>query len=769
MSDIMEFSPLWGEWHIKELIGKGTFGAVYRAEKTEYGNTYTSAVKHISIPNDHMSAESLIAEGLVPNEQAVPLYYDTLRDSMITEINFCYTLRGNTNIVSYEDHCIIPKKNGVGYDIFIRMEHLTALTKYMREQPFDESCVIQLGIDICAALEVLDKHRIIHRDIKPANIFVNAVGVYKLGDFWESKVLSGNNAGMTVRGTYTYMSPEISRGDQADIRSDIYSLGIVMYRLLNGNKAPFVPGDAQTAVNAAVVEAANIRRFRGDPLPLPQYCRDQALAEVIMKACAYAPEQRWQNPKQMRKALEALQESLKTGNGAAEKPPEPSAAAPLAGQNISVPVAKKSLKPVIIIVAVLLVLAGAIAIPLVLNSGKKNESQPSEDTGNLSSVSAVSDGSVSSVSSDVSETSVKADSSTVSPSEEPTVQTLTVKTPPQKVRYQVGESFAAEGMTIEAVYSDGTKAAVSLSECTVSGFDSETAGQKTVTVAYGGQTAVLEVTVEEPPTGLDSGSCGEHLTYVLSEDGVLTISGQGAMQDYTLGYVVLENGTVDIQCNHPWQAYAGQIKRTVVEEGVTSIGNYAFYGLEHLTQVVLADSIQRLGESCFRGCQALTSLTLPANAEVLGEDYLVNCTALQSIDVPDTNAHYASVDGVLYTKDKKTLLRCPEAKEGHVDVDSGTVTIGEWSFDNCSKVTEIILPTSVTTIQSFAFSNCRNVEVIFILKNVRTIEQSAFRYWQPAQEIRMLELSQAGSDWSAKWDLDCHANIIWNAENEAMG
>ena len=305
MSDISSFSPLWGEWYIKELIGKGTFGAVYRAEKTEYGNTYTSAVKHISIPNDSVNAESLISEGVVSDEGSVIKYFDAVRDKMISEINFCYALRGNTNIVSYEDHCIIPKTDGAGYDIFIRMEHLTALPKYMRENSFTEKDVVRLGIDICSALEVLDKHKIIHRDIKPANIFVNSVGVYKLGDFGESKVLSNTNVGMTVRGTYTYMSPEISMGRNANITADIYSLGIVMYRLLNGNKAPFVPTDLPS-VDAQTVENANIRRFRGDKMPLPAYCTNSQLAAVIMKACEYSPADRWQTPREFKKTLEAL-------------------------------------------------------------------------------------------------------------------------------------------------------------------------------------------------------------------------------------------------------------------------------------------------------------------------------------------------------------------------------------------------------------------------------------------------------------------------------
>ena len=217
MDDIMSFSPLWGEWEIKGLIGQGAFGDVYRAEKHEYGNNYVSAVKHISIPCRGMSAEYLISEGVVYDTDSFSHYYDQLRDQIIKEINFCYALRGNTNIMSYEDHCIIPKKGGMGYDIFIRMEYLISLPKFIKEHKLSESDIIQLGIEICTALEVLNSRHMIHRDIKPANVFVSPMGVYKLGDFGESKVLSGASVGMTVRGTYAYMSPEISRGMSANI------------------------------------------------------------------------------------------------------------------------------------------------------------------------------------------------------------------------------------------------------------------------------------------------------------------------------------------------------------------------------------------------------------------------------------------------------------------------------------------------------------------------------------------------------------------------
>ncbi len=306
MSDIMDFSPLWGEWHIKEQLGRGTYGSVYKAEKNDYGNTYLAAIKHLSIPSEGMNAETLLADGLIPNKNSIKAFYDNLRNQMINEINMCYALKGNTNIVSYEDHCIVPKKNGLGYDIFIRMEYLTSLPKYMLEHQFRETEIIRLGKAICEALSVLESHHILHRDIKPANIFVNSMGVFKLGDFGESKVLSASSAGMTVRGTYGYMSPEISKGAHADITSDLYSLGIVLYRLLNHNLAPFMTNDLNTTT-AQTIENANLRRFQGDPLPLPMYHSNRGLTSIIMKACEYDPKDRWQSPLEMKKALEALE------------------------------------------------------------------------------------------------------------------------------------------------------------------------------------------------------------------------------------------------------------------------------------------------------------------------------------------------------------------------------------------------------------------------------------------------------------------------------
>lgn len=92
-------------------------------------------------------------------------------------------IKGFTNIVSYEDHMVIEHPDEIAWDILIRMELLTSLPDYCTTHTMSEKQVIQLGMDICNALEICEEKKIIHRDIKPDNIFVNDRGDFKLGDF----------------------------------------------------------------------------------------------------------------------------------------------------------------------------------------------------------------------------------------------------------------------------------------------------------------------------------------------------------------------------------------------------------------------------------------------------------------------------------------------------------------------------------------------------------------------------------------------------------
>ena len=323
MDDIRNFCPLWGEWEADEKLGEGSFGAVWKMRREGYGGqTYYAAVKHISIPKDESEIRSLMDEGILDSQESAVRYYNKVLDSLVGEIDTMHQLQGYTNIVSYEDHKIIPKKSGIGYDLFLRMELLTPLTKRIREQ-MTVTDVIKLGCDIAEAISILNKFHMVHRDIKPQNIFVNNTGDYKLGDYGTARALNSEATAMSRKGTFNYMSPEIYNNQAADIRVDIYSLGIVLYRLLNGNRLPFLPttGEVTNRMN----EEAQVRRLSGETLPAPAYANDN-LAYVVQKACAFDPKDRYQSAEEMKRDLQLCLEDrnrMLGENSIEQNPSEP--------------------------------------------------------------------------------------------------------------------------------------------------------------------------------------------------------------------------------------------------------------------------------------------------------------------------------------------------------------------------------------------------------------------------------------------------------------
>lgn len=284
-------------WETVRCIGSGSSGKVYELrKKDEYGGDFHSALKVISIPStqkEYEEMESTMSEFAMRSK---------LRDK-VEEISGEYrlmgVLRGHPNIVNCEDQMIIPHENDLGWDIYIRMELLTSLPDYVRENGMTVSEVIRLGIDICSALELCRRNNIIHRDIKPQNIFVSKYGGFKLGDFGVAKVSKINDRADMV-GTYSYMAPEVYKGNAYDDRVDIYSLGMVLYWLLNGRKGPFLPHDG-TPTSAQLADA-QLLRYRGEPLP-PPLNGNQALKNLVLKATAYDSANRFLSPTEMKQAL----------------------------------------------------------------------------------------------------------------------------------------------------------------------------------------------------------------------------------------------------------------------------------------------------------------------------------------------------------------------------------------------------------------------------------------------------------------------------------
>ena len=259
-------------------------------------------MKIIEIPQSKSEVNALQRQGM--SERDVTEYFYKMVEDIVEEIVLMSKLKGNSNIVSYEDHSVVPKKDGLGWDIYIRMEILTPLITHIRENKMTVRNVIRLGIDICQALEVCQKYNIIHCDIKPENIFVSNNGTYKLGDFGIARQLEKSSSMLSQKGTFSYMAPEVYKGEKYNSTVDIYSLGIVLYRFLNQNRIPFLlPYPEQTRFTDR--KKANIMRFSGQPIPPPKFASED-LSKIILKACSYNEGDRYRNAADLRKDLESL-------------------------------------------------------------------------------------------------------------------------------------------------------------------------------------------------------------------------------------------------------------------------------------------------------------------------------------------------------------------------------------------------------------------------------------------------------------------------------
>jgi len=294
-----QFEPIDGKWYITKRLGSGSFGTVFEVERKDYGSM-KSALKVITIPSSQSEIDTFRSENYDLDEKSITSYFYGFVEEFIKEFQLMAEMRGHSNIVSYEDHDIKEHKDGIGWDIFIRMELLTPLNDYYAQNPPVQEDIIKLGIDICKALEVCYKNKIIHRDIKPSNIFMSKTGDYKLGDFGVARTLEKTSSGLSKKGTYTYMAPEVYKGEPYGVNVDIYSLGIVMYRLLNNNLEPF-----RTDRTFSNGEEALVKRLKGEQMPAPANA-DGKLAEAILKACAYNSRERYQTPSEMREVLEDI-------------------------------------------------------------------------------------------------------------------------------------------------------------------------------------------------------------------------------------------------------------------------------------------------------------------------------------------------------------------------------------------------------------------------------------------------------------------------------
>ena len=297
----METMKIWPGWEIKEQVGEGDIGKVFRIERTDAGITREAALKVIEISGDSAEIKKFRKMGM--DEESILEIYEDRKNQLLAAVSRLSCLSTAYGIASIEDYDSRWNEEDSVWTILIRSEFLESLDAYGKKKGGDllPTEIAEMGRDIAGALMTLEKEGITSLSVKPSNILRNSEGSYKLSDAWINEG-TGILANWKIGGLFAWDAPELVRSGKYDQTSDIYSLGMIMYVLLNGGKLPFMEEGGEVK-RWMKIKIANEKRVSGEQLPNPVH-GDNELQNIVLKACAPKPEDRYQNALELREALE---------------------------------------------------------------------------------------------------------------------------------------------------------------------------------------------------------------------------------------------------------------------------------------------------------------------------------------------------------------------------------------------------------------------------------------------------------------------------------
>ena len=674
-----KYEPVFGKWYITKQLGAGSYGKVFEIQRTDAldGTVYRGALKAITIPSSPEELQSVLDEDGLDRQGASSYFRETVV-ALNREIALMNKVKGHSNIVSYEDHDVIEHADGIGWDILIRMELLTPISQYFKQfDTIPRLAVLRLGIDLCRALEVCEKYSIIHRDIKPANIFISDTGDFKLGDFGVARTASASTGASTFAGTVNYMAPEVFRREKYTASVDTYSLGLVMYQLLNANRMPFYPPYPQP-LTALAKERAHDRRLAGEPLPDPVNASGP-LADILRKACAPVPADRFASPTEMRLALEAVL------NGASDAAPVPDAgdatvraavpAAEVPAADTTVTVAAGTEAPDAADETTRLPFGQQPAAPAKAPASKAEDETvflfAQQEQQRREAEAAARKAEEEARRAEEQRKAEEARAAAAKAQAQRAEQERKAREAEEAARKAEQEKAEAEKRAAEQAAKAPAPAKTGEKKISRRKMLGILGGAAALAALGGGGYAIYSSSVQSSFNKNQSGSCGKDLTWELDTDGTLVIRGSGTIT------------------SSPWLEYSNAIATINIFASQIHITTANFSGCSFVTHVTLPYDTQEIGAYAFRDCTCLASISLPYSLIRIGRAAFKGCTSLSSVILPDS-----------------------------------LTSISAETFKDCISLSSVSIPKSVTNIYSQAFKGCALTSVT-VSRNCK-VHESAF-------------------------------------------
>ena len=284
MSEPRLISPLLDSFTIGPEISSHDGVSCYPAMRDGSDEKYI--VKLIRLPATHTQLEALLLSGAYPTSQAASSYFRDQADMLCEESRLLNDLAAHPGFSPYIGQQAVPGLDGISYEVYLISPYRLSLEKFLRRNPLTHLQAVNMGIDLCDALSTCRDKGLLYVDLKPGNIFLTPNGEFTLGDLGFLSTDSLKYASLPDRYRSPWTAPEAADAfAPISTTMDIYALGLILYQVYNNGKLPS-PEELKS----------------GEALPSPEYA-DYEMAEIILKACAANPDDRWLDPREMGHAL----------------------------------------------------------------------------------------------------------------------------------------------------------------------------------------------------------------------------------------------------------------------------------------------------------------------------------------------------------------------------------------------------------------------------------------------------------------------------------